>query len=83
MCGLLRSARKAIDFTQQEVASAVGVSLASYHAWESGKTVPYARHRRRLAEVLGIALGDLREALDAAAADANPFTVDHEEEAVA
>jgi len=46
--------RKARRWTQFELAHEVGVRPESIHKWESGRTVPYDRNIRKLAEVFGI-----------------------------
>lgn len=50
----LRTARKAKNLTQQEVAEAINISQGSYSAWETGRTKIDARSLQQLAALLGV-----------------------------
>lgn len=47
------SARKALRYTQKELADAAGVSLGVVSNLENGRTVPQSANRRALTKVLG------------------------------
>lgn len=58
-CNLLREARLAKGFSQEEAAKAVGVSPDTWRAWEYGKRIPVLTNAIKISEVFGIPLGDL------------------------
>ena len=41
-------------WTQREVADRVDVSERTYQLWRSGRTEPYGKNRRKLAELFGV-----------------------------
>ena len=51
--------RARLDMTQEELAQAVGVSRQSVHAVERGKAEPSLGLALRLAQVLGVPVGEL------------------------
>lgn len=56
----LAALRKKKGFTQEELAAALGVSTSAVGNWEAGLRRPRYDTLRRLAEVLGVSLDDLR-----------------------
>lgn len=50
----LRSARHARQYTQEEVAEAIGVSYRTYQNWEQGVASPSATHFLRLMVLLKV-----------------------------
>lgn len=52
----LRHARSAARLTQEELASAVGVTQPTVSQWELGNTIPTGPARRLLSQVLGLPL---------------------------
>ena len=55
----IRFYRKKAGFSQTALAIALGVNQSAIAQWESGKTEPTAFNIRRLADILGVAPGDL------------------------
>lgn len=53
------SARARRGHTQAEAAAAVGRSLRTWKSWESGESMPSAKHLRALADYTGARLTDL------------------------
>ena len=51
---LIRKARKAQGLSREELAIAIGVSVASIRRWETGKTNPLPAFRKKLEEILCI-----------------------------
>lgn len=51
--GRLRSARRRLGLTQQEMAERVGVGRDAVSEWESGRVQPQRRHLRAVQEALG------------------------------
>jgi len=45
--------RMALDMTQSEVAKKLDVDQSAVSGWESGRTKPVAKHRRKLCELYG------------------------------
>lgn len=45
--------RMALDMTQSEVANKLDVDQSTVSGWESGRTKPVAKHRRKLCELYG------------------------------
>ncbi|MEY4308380.1 MAG: hypothetical protein RL422_583 [Bacteroidota bacterium] len=56
---VLIKSRLTLRMTQQEVASAVGVSQSAYNYWESGKHYPNATKIYLLIQVLKIPIEDV------------------------
>jgi len=56
---VLIKSRLTLRMTQQEVASAVGVSQSAYNYWESGKPYPNATKIYLLIRVLKIPIEDV------------------------
>jgi DNA-binding XRE family transcriptional regulator len=56
---VLIKSRLTLRMTQQEVASAVGVSQSAYNYWESGKHYPNATKIYLLTQVLKIPIEDV------------------------
>ena len=59
---VLIKSRLTLRMTQQEVASAVGVSQSAYNYWESGKHYPNATKIYLLIQVLKIPIEDVLSA---------------------
>ncbi|MCZ2479801.1 helix-turn-helix transcriptional regulator [Aquirufa nivalisilvae] len=55
----LIKSRLSLQLTQQQVASAVGVSQSAYNYWESGKHYPNATKIFQLTKVLKIPLEEV------------------------
>ncbi|RXK48243.1 helix-turn-helix transcriptional regulator [Aquirufa rosea] len=55
----LIKSRQSLQLTQQQVASAVGVSQSAYNYWESGKHYPNATKIFQLTKVLKIPLEEV------------------------
>ena len=51
---VLKEYRKRFDFTQQQVADAVGTTVRTYQKWESGETTPDGHFLLRLLNWLDI-----------------------------
>lgn len=56
----IRELRVRKYLTQAEVAELVGVTEDAVASWESGRRLPRFRHRRKLAEVLGVDPNEIR-----------------------
>ncbi|MFM7020104.1 MAG: helix-turn-helix transcriptional regulator [Aquirufa sp.] len=56
---LLIKSRQSKRMTQQQVASAVGVSQSAYNYWESGKHYPNAQKLYSLTRVLSIPIDEM------------------------
>jgi transcriptional regulator with XRE-family HTH domain len=52
----IRQLRQAAGLTQAELAHRVGVQTSQVSRWERGTAEPSARHARRLARALGVAV---------------------------
>lgn len=61
--GLKRLRRRAL-LSRQELADKVEVSAQSIWAWESGYSWPRVEHIRKLAEVLGVEISVVLDALE-------------------
>ena len=48
------AARKSKYMTQEDLAKSIEVSLNAVRNWEKGKSFPQPRHRKSIAEALGI-----------------------------
>jgi len=59
----LKKLRDRLDLTQAELAGLIGVSVASVTSWETGKTTPSRRMRRKIGEVRGMAGAEVDERL--------------------
>lgn len=55
----LKTMRKMLRYTQEEVAEKIGVSRQAVAKWESGETVPDINNCRELANLYGVSLDDL------------------------
>lgn len=55
----IRALREAKGMTQVELAEALGVDQTTISAWERGIAEPTIFNLRRLADILGVAPGDL------------------------
>lgn len=51
--------RKIRRFTRRELASDVGVTIATVYNWERGKSEPKASQLRKIADALGITMNDI------------------------
>jgi DNA-binding transcriptional regulator YiaG len=47
----IRSLRQAFDYTQEEFARVVGISMRQVSMWETGRAVPLKRHTRKMAKL--------------------------------
>lgn len=56
---LLADRRRALEWTQRELAFAARTSLATLQKWESGTARPDPKAARRVADTLGCAVSDL------------------------
>jgi len=54
---VIKKLREDLELTQAEMAARIGVTLQAYQRWESGKTKPMTRNRRRLRQLLREAYG--------------------------
>lgn len=63
---LLKVLRVLARKTQAEAAFEVGVSQVTISKWESGKYKPSASSRAKLAEVYGVTVAEINEAVDGA-----------------
>lgn len=55
----LIQSRQGLRLTQQQVATAIGVSQSAYNYWESGKHYPNATKIFQLTQVLKIPIEDI------------------------
>lgn len=80
----LAQARRVAGLTQEDVAHRVGVDRSTVGRWEAGATVPQPWARRKLADLVGMALPDLDDLLGPACATAagEPDTADDEVDAL-
>jgi transcriptional regulator with XRE-family HTH domain len=62
----LLAARKRHHHRQVDAAAHFGVAQSSYARWELGDTSPDVRHYARLADYLGVTIGDVWTALNVA-----------------
>ena len=60
----IREMRVAKELTQDQLAAAVGVTQGAVVQWENGTTAPRFRTLPRLAEVLGVPVDKLVEAIN-------------------
>jgi len=56
---LINRQRQVLCITQRDLAEKVGVTQAAVAKWETGVSVPALRHRKQLAEALGVHLSFL------------------------
>jgi transcriptional regulator with XRE-family HTH domain len=56
--------RRRAGLTQMQVAVAVGTTPPQVSMWERGKITPSTAHLRPLAQILGVSLEELLDALD-------------------
>lgn len=56
---IIRSRRKEIKMSQEELAKALGVTQGNVSQWENGETTPRVEKLGKLAEVLGIDVKEL------------------------
>lgn len=56
----IRELRVSRYLTQAELAEQVGVTEEAIANWENGRRAPRFRHRRKLAEILGVEPGDIQ-----------------------
>lgn len=56
----LRAARTDKGLTQQEMATALGVTKKTVGAWESGKTIPGVDKIDPICDLLGVRYDDIR-----------------------
>jgi transcriptional regulator with XRE-family HTH domain len=59
-----RKRRRQVGLTQEALAHAMGVTVSAVTQWERGITSPTPRHRRHLADLLEVSLGELDVLLD-------------------
>ena len=52
----IRQARKARNWTQEQLASAIGTTQQTINRWESGQTEPKVSDLRKISNALGITL---------------------------
>ena len=57
--------RKAVGYTQEELAERLGVERTTVVRWEAGDTEPQPWQRPRIAELLKVTMNELHELLDA------------------
>lgn len=57
----LKLLREQYSYTQQYVADRLGIKWQSYHAYETGVTVPTLKHFIELAKIYDVSLDDLIE----------------------
>lgn len=55
----IRRLRDAADMTQLELANAIGMDPIGISRWERGKVMPRPETLERVAEVLGVEIGEL------------------------
>jgi len=55
---LLKKLRNDLDYSQKEMAQAIGVSIRSYQRWEWGLAYPRPAHRRQIKELMTKAYGE-------------------------
>lgn len=56
---MIRAGREGLGMTEQRFADAVGVSRSAVQQWESGATAPSRKKQQRVADVLGVTVGEL------------------------
>lgn len=61
----LKQLREEAALTQPELGKLCNVTKQTIWGWESGEVTPRPPHIRKLAEVLGKSVADIREALQA------------------
>ena len=59
----LAARRKALGFSQESLAHALGVSSVTVARWEQGTHTPYAKHRGPLADILHLTMPQLAQML--------------------
>lgn len=57
----LKERRRAVGYTQQEVATVLGVDQSAIHQWEAGKTKPRKYHLAALAKLYKCSEKELME----------------------
>lgn len=55
----IRSLRKRAKMTQRELAEKMGISEVGVHQWETGKRTPTIKTCGRIADALGVTIGEL------------------------
>lgn len=61
----LRQLREDLALTQTELGKMLGVTKQTIWGWESGNVYPYPGHIRKLAEIFGKSVPEIRAALQA------------------
>ncbi len=56
----LRQLRQARGWTQDELARQLGADRGAVSRWERGAAVPHVRTRKRLADLFGVRVGEIR-----------------------
>jgi len=56
---LISAGRRQLGMTEQRFADALGVSRSAVQQWESGATAPRRSHQQRVADLIGITVGEL------------------------
>lgn len=56
---LIRAGRERLQMTEQRFADAAGVSRSAVQQWERGTTAPKRRHQQRVADLIGVTVGEL------------------------
>lgn len=56
---LISAGRKQLGMTEQRFADALDVSRSAVQQWESGATAPRRSHQQRVADLIGVTVGEL------------------------
>lgn len=56
---LIKAGRERLKMTEQRFADACGVSRSAIQQWENGNTAPKRAHQQRVADLIGITVGEL------------------------
>lgn len=80
---ILRSRRKALGLTQQDIADLWGISPVNVSGWESNKTMPEAAKLPLLAKRLEISVSELMGEAAAASTDKGPEPLAHKSGVIA
>lgn len=56
---IIKAARKQLGMTEQSFGDAVGVTRGAVQQWEKGTTAPARKHQQRVADFIGISVGEL------------------------